>query len=71
MKTTIRTERRKNKTVTVIANIPHNPQVIEAWASELKKLCSVGGTVEKKNIELQGDQTLKATAYLKEKGLLK
>ncbi len=71
MKLTIRVERRKgNKTVTVIANIPHNPQVIEQWASELKKKCSVGGSIDKKNIELQGDQAAKAEAFLREKGAL-
>jgi translation initiation factor 1 len=71
MKISIRTERRKgNKIVTVVANIPHNPQVIEQWASELKKRCSVGGTIDKKNIELQGDQQLKVEAFLREKGAL-
>lgn len=65
----VRLEQRKGKkTVTVIRNIPHNPQVIKAWASELKKICGAGGTVVKKDIELQGDQVEKARTFIRGKG---
>lgn len=64
----VRKEVRKGKKViTVIANIPHNPQVIKQWASELKQLCGAGGTVVAKDIELQGDQVEKAKVFIEGK----
>lgn len=60
---------RRGKTVTVIGPIPHNPQVIENMASELKRLCGAGGTWYQKTIEIQGDHVRKVTEYLEKKGM--
>lgn len=59
---------RKGKTVTVISNIKHNPQVIEDLAKELKQHCGAGGTNYKKTIEIQGDQVDKVKKYLTKEG---
>lgn len=61
---------RKGKTVTVIGPIPHNPQVIENMARDLKRLCGAGGTWYQKTIEIQGDHVEKVSEYLKGKDLL-
>jgi len=59
---------RKGKTVTVISNIKHNPQVIEDLAKQLKKHCGAGGTNYKKIIEIQGDHVDKITTFLEKEG---
>lgn len=59
---------RRGKTVTVISNIQHNPQVIENLAKELKQLCGAGGTWYQKTIEVQGDHAAKIRNYLTQKG---
>jgi len=59
---------RKGKTVTVISNIKHNPQVIEDLEKQLKKHCGAGGTTYKKVIEIQGDHVDKITAFLRKEG---
>ena len=59
---------RKGKTVTVISNIKHNPQVIEDLAKQLKQHCGAGGTNYKKTIEIQGDQVDKVKKYLAKEG---
>jgi len=61
---------RKGKTVTVISGIPHNPQVIERMARDLKKKCGAGGTSYQKTIEIQGEHLNEVNKYLKEEGLL-
>lgn len=61
---------RKGKTVTVISGIPHNPQVIERMARELKKKCGAGGTNYQKTIEIQGEHLDVVNKYLKDEGLI-
>lgn len=68
IKITLDKKGRRGKTVTVITNIQHNPQVIENLAKELKKLCGAGGTWYQKTIEVQGDHTKKIRDYLTKKG---
>ena len=59
---------RRGKTVTVISNIKHNPQVIEKLAKKLKKHCGAGGTTYKKVIEVQGDHVDKVKSFLEKEG---
>lgn len=49
------TKARRGKAVTIISDVPHNPQVIADLAKTLKNLCGAGGTVEGKDILIQGD----------------
>lgn len=62
------TKGRRGKSVTVISNIQHNPQVIEKLAKQLKQHCGAGGTNYKKTIEIQGDQVDKVRDYLIKEG---
>lgn len=61
----IDTSGRRGKTVTVITNIQHNPQVIEKLEKQLKQRCGAGGTSYGKTIEIQGDHAEKVRAYLR------
>lgn len=59
---------RRGKTVTVISNIKHNPQVIEKLEKQLKQQCGAGGTSYDKTIEIQGDHVDKVRKYLAKEG---
>lgn len=62
------TSGRRGKTVTMITNIQHNPQVIERLESKLKQHCGAGGTSYAKTIEIQGDHVSKIKTYLQKEG---
>ena len=49
------TQGRKGKGVTVISGLGLPPTELEALATELKKLCGSGGSVDNGRIEIQGD----------------
>lgn len=59
---------RRGKTVTMISNIQHNPQVIEDLEKKLKKHCGAGGTSYAKTIEIQGDHIDKVRKFLEKEG---
>jgi translation initiation factor 1 len=59
---------RRGKTVTMITNIQHNPQVIEDLEKKLKSKCGAGGTSYDKTIEIQGDHVDKVKSILKKEG---
>lgn len=49
------TKGRKGKGVTVITGVPLAGEALEALATQLKKRCGCGGTVDGGIIEIQGD----------------
>jgi translation initiation factor 1 len=49
------TQGRKGKGVTVISGLGLPPNELDALATELKKLCGCGGSVENGRIAIQGD----------------
>lgn len=59
---------RRGKTVTMISNIQHNPQVIEDLEKKLKQHCGAGGTSYAKTIEIQGDHVDKVRKFLQKEG---
>lgn len=59
---------RRGKTVTVISNIQHNPQVIEKLEKKLKQQCGAGGTSYAKTIEIQGEHVEKVKKVLRKEG---
>ena len=65
----IRFERRNGKPTTVVFldDVDHADPA--TWASELKKRCSVGGSVSEGSILLQGDVRTKVEEWAKNKGL--
>ena len=64
------TEKRANKVVTSLTGFQSNPAELEAIVSDLKKQCGAGGRVLDNAIELQGDHSAKAAAYLAKKGFI-
>ena len=46
---------RGGKTVTVVYDLPRNPQFLKDLCAELKRACGTGGTVSDDTVELQGD----------------
>ena len=46
---------RGGKTVTVVDNLPRNPEFLKQLAAELKRACGSGGTAGDASIEIQGD----------------
>jgi translation initiation factor 1 len=59
---------RRGKTVTMITNIQHNPQVIEKLEKKLKQKCGAGGTSYAKTIEIQGEHVDKVKSVLEKEG---
>jgi translation initiation factor 1 len=59
---------RRGKTVTMITNIQHNPQVIEKLEKKLKQKCGAGGTSYAKTIEIQGEHVDKVKSVLEQEG---
>lgn len=62
----LETKGRKGKSVTLVTGLQHNPATMKDIARMLKEHCGVGGTVKDRIIELQGDQRVRAKAFLKE-----
>jgi translation initiation factor 1 len=60
------TKGRKGKSVTIVAGLQHNPTTMKDIARILKEYCGTGGTVKDGDIELQGDQRVRASAKLRE-----
>jgi len=56
---------RKGKTVTIVAGLRHNPDTMDEIARILKTHCGAGGTVKDGEIEIQGDQRVRAAEKLR------
>jgi len=46
---------RGGKEVTVLYDLPRNPEFLKELASRLKKACGTGGTAKETSVEIQGD----------------
>jgi translation initiation factor 1 len=62
------TKSRRGKAMTRITGIQHNPQVLADLAKALKVLCGAGGTVEGRDILVQGDHRDRVIARLEQMG---
>jgi len=62
------TQGRKGKGVTVISGLGLPPEQLGALATELKKRCGSGGSVEAGRIEIQGDHRDKLVQELTQRG---
>lgn len=62
------TQGRKGKGVTVISGLSLPPVELETLATELKKRCGSGGTVEEGRIEIQGDHRDRLVEELTRRG---
>jgi translation initiation factor 1 len=59
---------RKGKGVTTISGVPLASDALRDLASELKKLCSSGGSLKEGVIEVQGDHRDRVAQALRERG---
>jgi translation initiation factor 1 len=59
---------RGGKTVTVIFDLPHDPDYFAKLTKGLKNQCGTGGTYKDERIEIQGDQKIKVSAFLQNLG---
>lgn len=59
---------RGGKTVTLVMGLPGSPAELEATLKDLKKQCGTGGTVEGRNLAIQGDQRERLVAALEKAG---
>ncbi|MFY7999351.1 MAG: translation initiation factor [Candidatus Kapaibacteriota bacterium] len=64
----ITSEKRANKTVTLLRGFQSNPKELETLTDTLKKQCGTGGRVLDNEIELQGDHRTKASSFLAKQG---
>lgn len=64
----IETKGRKGKGVTVVYDLPRNPEFLEKLSRELKKACASGGTAGETTVEVQGDHRDAIRARLQKKG---
>ncbi|MFQ5588862.1 MAG: translation initiation factor Sui1 [Nitrospiria bacterium] len=62
------TKRRKGKGVTVITDLPLNPDALKQFGKTLKSQCGTGGTVKNGMIEIQGDHQDKLAEILRKEG---
>jgi len=61
-------KRSKGKLVTVIRGLTAHENDLIALLSRLKAQCGAGGTIQDKNLEVQGDHLQRISALLKEVG---
>lgn len=59
------TKGRKGKAVTIVTGLRHNPDTMDDIARMLKQHCGAGGTVKDGDVEIQGDQRVRATEKLR------
>jgi translation initiation factor 1 len=62
------TQGRKGKGVTVISGLPLGEAQLQALATQLKKQCGSGGTVDGARIEIQGDHRDRLVQELTKQG---
>ena len=62
------TQGRKGKGVTVISGLPLAQEQLEALATQLKRQCGSGGTVDGTRIEIQGDHRDRLVQELTKQG---
>ena len=68
LKLRIEKKGRGGKAVTVIYELPDNPQYFKKLLKELKNFCGTGGSQKESTLEIQGDQRDKIREFLLKKG---
>lgn len=69
LKVRLESKGRGGKSVSVIFNLPHNPDYFSKMTKKLKSSLGCGGTYKKEGqIEIQGDHRQKIKAWLEKEG---
>lgn len=68
LKIRIEKKGRGGKAVTVVFNLPHNPDYFKALTKKLKSQCGTGGSFKDNTIEIQGQMIDKVKAFLEKVG---
>ena len=68
LKIWIEKNKRGGKVVSIIKDMPHNPDYFQKLAKDLKKSCGTGGSYKNNTIEIQGDCRDKMKSYLERLG---
>ena len=61
---------RGGKTVTVVYDLPRNPEFLKELCGHLKRTCGTGGTVGDDTVELQGDHRDRVRDLLRERAFV-
>ena len=59
---------RGGKSVTVVFDLPGNPEYFQEMTRKLKSLCGSGGTFKNMQMEIQGDHRKKVKDFLEQSG---
>ena len=68
LKMRIEKKGRGGKAVTVILDLPYNPDYFKKLSKKLKSHCGTGGSYKDRTIEIQGDQRDKVQIFLEKIG---
>lgn len=68
LKVRLETNKRGGKAVSVVFELPENPEYFKKLAKELKNHCGSGGSFKNDQIEVQGDHREKIKQFLEKKG---
>jgi len=61
-------KQRGGKTVSIIMDLPYNPDYFQKLTKKLKNTCGTGGSFKEKTIEIQGDHREKLKTELEKLG---
>ena len=59
---------RGGKSVTVVLDLPNNPEYFKKLCKKIKSYCGSGGSYKDRTIEVQGDQRDKVQTFLEKLG---
>jgi len=68
LKLRIEKKGRGGKTVSIVYELPENPDYFKKLAKALKAYCGTGGSLKESHIEVQGEQLDKIRKFLEKKG---
>ncbi len=68
LKLRLEKNKRGGKTVTIIYEVPHNPEYFKKILKKLKAKCGSGGVMKDDTLEIQGDHREKIRAELEKLG---
>lgn len=68
LKIRLETNKRAGKAVSVVFELPENPEYFKKLAKKLKASCGTGGSFKENTIEVQGDHREKLKELLEVKG---